>query len=104
MGQAGRKGVWGEGREVESQNILCLELPCGLFRPPHWASPACPWPRFSHPCQPAPSPPVPSAGVVRKSYLELSPLSSSKRIVIGVQKGSLETSRVGELASAFAPT
>ena len=61
-------------------------------------------PIFPHPCQPAPSPPVPSAGVVRKSYLELSPLSSSKPIVIGVQKESLETFRVGELASAFAPT
>lgn len=61
-------------------------------------------PIFPHPCQPAPSPRVPSAGVVRKSYLEFSPLSSSKPIVITVQKESLETFRVAELASAFAPT
>ena len=78
MGQTGRKGVWGEGREQESENILCLELPCDLLRTPHRASPACPDPTFPYPCQPASSSQAPSAEVVRNRYLELGPFCSSK--------------------------
>lgn len=42
MGQAGRKGGWGEAGGEESQNILCLELPRDLLRLLQRAIPARP--------------------------------------------------------------